>query len=235
MSQGCQQPRAPDQTAPHRAGPRGARAWLGVVVTAALGPPSPPPTQAPSCTFFPSPQSSLAFPPPLPGLTRLPRKCRTNTAVETPLGRALPQCLPATSPAVPPLPAQTRPLPACGLRRAEPLLIPWTRGPRGRCVLGAVPGVGTGPAVSAKNAASRNSTTGTVVATAPISMNGTDTWRLVCAGTCDHPQALRHPRPAQSEWCGMMLGPCAGGWGSLVVWGQRSGKTSAEATSELTP
>ena len=36
------------------------------------------------------------------------------------VGRALPQRLPATLPAVLPLPAQTRPLPACGRRRAEP-------------------------------------------------------------------------------------------------------------------
>lgn len=148
------------------------------LTTAPRGPSRRSPTQAPSCTFFPMPR--------LPGLAWLPRKCRTNTAAQTPMGRALPQCLPATLPAVPPLPAQTRPLPACGRHRAEPLLIHQTHGPRGRCGPGAVPGVGTGPAVSAKNAAPRNSTAGTLAAPPPISMSGADAGRCVwraCAGT----------------------------------------------------
>lgn len=143
------------------------------LATAPRGPSRPSPTQAPSCTFFPMPR--------LPGLAWLPRKCRTNTAAQTPMGRALPQRLPATLPAVPPLSAQTRPLPACGRHRAEPFLIHQTHGPRGRC----------GPGCSrcgdrASCVRKERSTAGTCSAPPPISMSGTDAGRCVwraCAGT----------------------------------------------------
>lgn len=185
--------------------PLGAQAWAGgrsEPTWQLWGPLSPPLPPRPVLHFLPSLLSlALLFPTsphprPRPAWPRpqLPRKVQDKHGCPDPTGQ---------SPA--PVPPAARQLP-CPLRPGSAASL-WASPGRATSIFPghAVPGPTAAVAVPGqwgqgqpgpKIQHPENSISRYRVATAPISINGTHA-ALWWQGTCDHPQSLHHPRPAQ--------------------------------------